>query len=67
MRNLITASGLDNVVTLDMNNVEGTFEVSYGHHKSVFDTFPEALAEFNDCVVHSATCASLMDTEEDAS
>lgn len=57
---MLKVTGLDHDVTLDKEQ-DGTFKVTYGLHVSIEDTFEEALAEFNSCVLHSATCAGLMD------
>lgn len=60
MTTMMQATGLDLDVALDKEQ-DGTYKVTYGQYVSIEDTFEEALAEFNSCVLHSATCAGLMD------
>lgn len=62
MRTMMIAVGFDNDVTL-VKQDDGSFEVTYGKHLSVETTFEEALAEFNNCVKHSAQCAGILDSE----
>lgn len=57
---LMHATGFDTDVTLEQAP-DGTYKVTYGKHVSIEDTLSEALAEFNHCVNHSATCAGLLD------
>ena len=57
---LMHAMGFDREVTLEQEQ-DGTFKVTYGHHVSIEDTLQDALAEFNNCVIHSATCAGMLD------
>ncbi len=60
MRPMMIAVGFDTDVVL-VRKDDGTYEIEYGKHLHTAQTFDEAVAEFNSCVRHSATCAGMLD------
>ena len=63
MNTIMQATGLDTAVTLNAHS--DSYSVVYGAEVYKTMDFESALGRFNECVVHSATCAGLLDNWED--
>ena len=55
---LMSCVGFDTEVTM---HCDGQFVVTYGLQVKRFDDLMEAIAEYESCVIHSATCAWMFD------
>lgn len=61
MKTLLSAVNLDTPVRL--NEHTDSYSVVYGADVYTTMSFKKALERFNACVVHSAECAGLLDSE----
>lgn len=55
---LMSCVGFDTEVTM---HCDGQFVVTYGKQVQRFGDLMEAIAEYESCVIHSATCAGMFD------
>ena len=58
MNILMSCTGFDVPVTM---HCDGRFIVTYGAQVKEFDDLMQAIAEYESCVIHSATCAGMFD------
>lgn len=61
---LMACAGFDTEVTMHCDGPfvsEGPFVVTYGKQVKTFDDLMQAIAEYESCVIHSATCAGMFD------
>lgn len=58
MNLLMSCAGFDTPVTM---HCDGRFIVTYGLQVNTFDDLMQAIAEYESCVIHSATCAGMFD------
>lgn len=65
MNLLMSCTGFDVPVTMHCDgrfmHCDGRFVVTYGEQVKTFDDLMQAIAEYESCVIHSATCAGMLD------
>ncbi|UAV84647.1 hypothetical protein PHB09_152 [Pseudomonas phage PHB09] len=65
MTKILAQTNFDNIVTLaDRAGADLPYVVAYGSHTSEWDTFAEALEEFNSCSNHAASCGGYLDNDD---